>query len=316
MFDRGLNWQKLEDGTILYRLSSSGPTFIIDEQTLGSILRFRFMIPLVSFLTLIPTVVLGVFAGRGEVSYAIPVATLLFGTAAFYLYFRRTERRIERMLGRARQSSQPLEPFKPARNARNWKTLDDGSVFYWPRNWANPVMLTAKQFASIGTGNGYGFCSLFGSVIIAVLADGYRWAGGLNNGAASVIVVALASFNVLVIARIRRTRERMLDRAPLAPVAGLNPPLKLLDFVRLIRAKLVEGSRGMLLFWLFVAIFGLSQSVQTLSDLFGGVGVYWGKGKSFPIGPVTPILALVGSLLLAMVNISAIATRARSAGNG
>ncbi|MBD9485751.1 hypothetical protein GFB56_03540 [Ensifer sp. T173] len=317
MFDRGLNWEKREDGTILYRRSPSGPTFIIDEQTLGRIVRFRFMIPLVSFLTLIPTVVLGVFAGHGEVSLAIPVAALLFGVAAFYLYFRRTERRIEWMLAGARRSSQAPEPFKPQRNARNWKTLDDGSVFYWPRNWPNPVMLTAKQFASIGVDNGYGFCALFVSVIIAVLADGYRWAGGLNNGAASVIAVALISFNVLFIARIRRTRQRMLDRAPLAPVvSGLNPPLKLLDFARLIRMKLVRGSRGMLLFWLLVAVFGLFQSVQTLSDLFGGVRVYWDKGKSFPVGPVLPSLAFVGSLLLAMVNVSAIVMRARSAGKG
>ncbi|WOS62992.1 hypothetical protein [Sinorhizobium fredii] len=128
MFDRGLNWERRADGTILYRRTPSEPTFIIDERALGQILRFRFMIPLMSFLTLLPAVSLGPVARHGHVSFAVPVGAFLLGAAFFYAYFRSVERRIKRILAEARPSVQAPEPYKTPRDARGWKTLEDGTV--------------------------------------------------------------------------------------------------------------------------------------------------------------------------------------------
>ncbi|AWM27308.1 hypothetical protein N181_21185 [Sinorhizobium fredii USDA 205] len=314
MFDRGLNWERRADGTILYRRTPSEPPFIIDERALGQILRFKFMIPLMSFLTLLPAVSLGPVARHGHVSFAVPVGAFLLGAAFFYAYFRSVERRIKRILAEARPSVQAPEPYKTPRDARGWKTLDDGSVQYWSRTMPRPVVMTPQQFAAIGNENSKVLACALLSAIILVLTDGYRWVGDINNGTAIAILMAVLLFNALYIARFRERRHATLKALPPAPSnAKVQPPLAvmqaLLVAASVLREKVAGASVLMLLILGFASLFGMFSTGSTLIQLNEGVAFYFGKRNSFPMGPALPVGAFLVSVLLAKWTASALVAR-------
>lgn len=302
MFNQGLNWKRREDGAVLYRRIPSEPTFIIDERTLGEILRFRYLIPLVSFLTLLPAAVLAVIAGHGDVSIAIPLGAFLGGAVLFYLYFKSVERRIGALLRSAKRSTEAIAPFKTPLKGRNWRTLEDASVHYWPRAAAEPVVLTGEQFAAIGKSNGHIAFSFFASLLVAVLVDGFRWVGDMSNRTAILTLLALAAFNVLLLARLRRQRRVISANAPPAPDrATIQPPLTFAQLISGFRAalhrRLGEGSGFMLLILICIAVLGASSAA--LLSLAKGEFIHWAD-LPVPVGPVVPALAWCCSLSAAV----------------
>ncbi|MDK1383969.1 hypothetical protein QN224_00935 [Sinorhizobium sp. 8-89] len=316
MFDHGLNWERQEDGAILYQRTPSDPTFIIDERALGQILRFRFLIPLMSCVTLLPAVTLGVVAGHGHVSFAVPIGAFLLGAALFYAYFRSAERRIKRILAGARRSVQAPEPYKTPRDARSWNTLEDGSVHYWSRTMPRPVVLTAQQFAAIGNENTHVLVSFLVSLIVLALTDGYRWVGDINNGTAIAILMAVLSFNALFIARVRRKRHAMLHALPAVPSdTKVQPPLSVVQRLSVVasvlRRKVAGASVLMLMVLGCASLFGIFASGLTLIQLNEGVAFYWGKRSSLPMGPTVPAGAFLASSLLAAWIASAVVARIR-----
>ncbi|NRP72083.1 hypothetical protein ILFOPFJJ_02978 [Ensifer psoraleae] len=294
MFDHGLNWKRQEDGTILYRRAPSDPTFVIDERALGQILRFRLLIPLMSFLTLLPAVSLAVFARHGYVSIAVPLVAFLGGAVFSYLYFRSVERKIEATLRRAKRSAEEIQPFKAPRNGRSWETLDDGSVHYWPRAATEPVVLTGVQFAAIGKSNGHVASSLFVSLLVAVLIDGYRWVGDMSNGTAMLALLAIAGFNILLVARLRRQRSAILANVPRAPNrTDIQPPLEATQLIGVVNAvlrrRLGETSGRMLLILICIAVLSFRAANGTLVSLANGKSIYWAD-LPIPVGPIVPAL--------------------------
>lgn len=188
-------------------------------------------------------------------------------------------------------------------NGRSFHIQPDGSLHYWSRTMSVPVSLTAQQFASVGTANTPLFLSVAISLLVAVLIDGYRWAGEIGGATAIVVLVGLVTFNALFIAKVRNDRHRMLRDLPLAPAdAKVKPPLSIAEL--LVTAVIVLSkmmSRAPIRMLLVVGCASLLAALavgHTLMQLIEGVGFYWGRRNSLPVGPAIPALAFLVSLLL------------------
>ncbi|WP_152976119.1 hypothetical protein [Ensifer adhaerens] len=190
------------------------------------------------------------------------------------------------------------------KSGRSFDIQPDGSVHYWSRTMSAPVSLTAEQFASVGEANTRLFLSVAISLIVAVLTDGYLWAGEIDGATAIVILMALVSFNALFIAKVRNDRLAMLRDLPPAPAdAKVKPPLSIAElFVAaaiVLSQKMARAPVWMLLVLGYASLLGVFAVGHTLMQLLEGVAFYWGKRNSLPVGPTIPAFALLVSLLLA-----------------
>ncbi len=297
MFDRGVNWKKRQDGTFLYNRSPSEPTFIIDERTLDEILWFRWMLPLVSFLLTLPVVVLGVLVRHGDASMAVAIGALLAGLVLFYVYFRSVERRIKAMLRDARRSAETIEPLKVPPNGRNWRTLQDGSVHYWPRAADAPVVLTGEQFMTISKDKGHLLSLFLLNLAIAVGVDGYWWAGDMSDRITLLSLLALAVFDFVVLARLlARGRAIVTNAPPASDRRNVQPPRTIAQVIGGWRAALRRQAFGFTMLLILVCIAVLGVSISTLASLANGEFVYWAD-LPVPVGPLVPTLASACSLM-------------------
>ena len=113
MPERGPNWRRQNDGSLLFRESYRSPTYLITEEQLRRLRSIKSLELIVSYISIVPVVIAFLAWWNGYTAVMLPIALAIAYVAlnqALYIYSRGRRREI---LSQAAPSEDPLKLETP-----------------------------------------------------------------------------------------------------------------------------------------------------------------------------------------------------------